>query len=307
MDNKIYKLAVRRSWETLDYAILVKIFMKLSILDLVSSVCGVCASWRKACSDSTLWGTLDVGALKFGLMNVIQKLSARPIEQCNRMLLPLLNNALTLSYSNVTRLIFDINLNIKDEHLIFAAERCSNLKRLVLPAWNQITAEGLCAAIRKLKGLESLTLPSNYCPNRVIEVVGANCSNLTELKLMSPYDHDFATTLFIYIPNLKILSLRCSLLHKNALNITLMLFDLEELNISHSIIVDTYQTRNPISLHWERDSVTEEKTSQLKNFFACQNDACIMCMRAYKDLGRLKWHKYEEGLWRNDEVSSLAI
>lgn len=83
---------------------------------------------------------------------------------------------------------------------IFLICRCSNLKQLVLPAWNQITADGLCAAIGKLKGLESLTLPGNYFPTRVIEVVDANCLNLTALKLMSPYDHDFATTLFIYIP-----------------------------------------------------------------------------------------------------------
>ncbi|XP_011022762.1 PREDICTED: F-box/LRR-repeat protein At3g48880-like [Populus euphratica] len=216
MESKIYIRAVRRTWETLDYAILVKIFMKLSILDLVSNACRVCTSWSRACSDSILWGTHDVGALKFGLMKVIQRRSCRAFEQCNRMLLPMLNIALTLSCNNVTRLIFDFNMNIKDEQLIFAAERCSNLKQLVLPAWNQIRADMLCAAIGKLKGLES------------------------------PYDHDFATTLFIYIPNLKVLSLRyCSVLHKDALKITLMLFDFEVLNISHSVIVDTHQTKNP--------------------------------------------------------------
>jgi len=44
----------------MDYDILVKIFMSLNVMDLISVVSQVCSSWRSACCDPILWKKLDL-------------------------------------------------------------------------------------------------------------------------------------------------------------------------------------------------------------------------------------------------------
>lgn len=56
------------------------------------------------------------------------------------------------------------------------------------------------------------------------------------------------------------------------------------------------------------DPFTLNTASRLQRFITCtQLDHCIMCQRIRGDLGIIKWYKYEEGLWKQDEVNSLSL
>ncbi|XP_050229534.1 F-box/LRR-repeat protein At3g48880-like [Mercurialis annua] len=290
----------------MNYDILVKIFTMVSTMDLILNISRVCPLWRAACSHPSFWRTLDLARLNCS-SDYPQGLDASLDNRASLRLMQLLNSALILSGNNVTRLIFHFQMCIKDSHLTFAAERCPRLKQLVLPAWNQISENGFCAAIQKLTELESLTLPCNYFPENILQTIGVYCTKLTELKVMSPFDHDFANTLFIYLPKLKVLSLRCTMVHKDALRLAFMLFDdLKVLNISHSLLVDLFPYEIPTMFRLEDDASMAEQASRLTTFLSCQSTACVMCQRVYNDAGRPNWQEYQEGLWREDEGFWLA-
>lgn len=150
-------------------------------------------------------------------------------------------------------------------------------------------------------------MPSIANPRYFIDEIAKNCKNFKELKIMGPCDIFFASTLVAYLPNLKVLSLRCSMLLREALIMILEgLPHLEVLNISHCLLVDV--TPPPVTKRVLReiDPFILEKASRLRRFLTCMQDTCVMCQRTKTDEGILRWYKYEEGLWQEDEVSSLA-
>ena len=154
--------------------------------------------------------------------------------------------------------------------------------------------------------LESLTMPSIANPPYVMEEIARSCKNFAELKIMGPCDMLFASTLVSFLPNLKVLSVRCTLLSKSAL-VTILdgLKKLEVLNISHCVITEDPPPA-PKKILTKLDHSIVEKASRLHKFLTCMSDSCIMCQRCRNDEGLMRWYKYEE-LWKVDEVRSLAI
>ncbi|OVA11867.1 hypothetical protein BVC80_1645g8 [Macleaya cordata] len=296
-----------RRWEDMEIDILVKIFKSFDIIELTSGISRVCSSWRLACCDPILWKTIDLGLLRSNFIKVPTPPYVWVDDRSDKKLMRVLKIALGLSRGNVTCLIFHFNLYPRDDHLLYAAERCPRLKRLVLPAWNRITKAGICKAVNQWEELESLTMPSIAYPPYIMEVIGANCKNFSQLKIMGPCDTLFASTLAAFLPKLKVLSLRCSILCKEVLVLILdCLEHLEVLNISHCLLIEVPAPPAPRKILRELDQSILEKASKLREFFTCQDESCILCERTINDEGLLRWYKYEEGLWRTDEVSSLA-
>lgn len=177
-----------------------------------------------------------------------------------------------------------------------------------MPAWNRIKKSGICKAIRIWQDLESLTMPSIANPPYLLEEMGRSCKKLAELKIMGPFDIYFASAIVAFLPNLKVLSLRCSMVNKDALIIILEgLKQLEVLNISHAVIFVSPGPPAPKKLLKELDISILEKAEGLRQFLRCMDDSCIMCQRTRSDEGYIRWYKYEEGSWKFDEVPSLAI
>ncbi|KAJ4949959.1 hypothetical protein NE237_026791 [Protea cynaroides] len=299
---------LERRWENMDLDILVRIFKTFDIIELTSGISQVCRTWRLACCDAILWKTLDLGLWRSNYI----KIPAAPFvwvsDSSDKKLMRLLKVALGLSCGAVTCLIFHFNLYLKDEHLIYTAERCPQLKRLVLPAWNRITKSAICKAVRLWEDLESMTMPSIRCYSYIMEEIGRSCKNFRELKLMGPCDAVFASTLATWLPKLKVLSLRCSTLERDALILILdSLMHLEVLNISHCLLVEVPDPPAPRKILTELDETIIEKASRLREFYSCMDDSCIMCQRMKDDEGLIRWYKYEEWSWRVDEVSSLSL
>ena len=177
-----------------------------------------------------------------------------------------------------------------------------------MPAWNRIKKTGICKAISGWKDLESLTMPSIANPPYLLDEISKHCKNFSELKIMGPCDIYFASSLAAFLPKLKVLSLRCSTLYKDALILILdSLEHLEVLNISHCILMEALPAPQHKRIVKEIDQTIHQKASRLREFITCMDDNCIMCQRTRTDEGLVRWYKYEEGMWKADEVRSLAL
>lgn len=176
----------------------------------------------------------------------------------------------------------------------------------MLPAWNRLKKEFIFNAIQFCENLESLTMPTVPHPEFVFSSIALHCKNFRELKVMGPIEVDFVENLVRSLRNLKVLSLRCTAINRDALiKILDDLKCLEVLNISHSYLVDT---RNGTVIVRELDETIMEKASKLKRFVTCmEHKTCVMCQRTYEDEGVMRWYKYEEGLWKADEIASLHL
>ncbi|CAH8272016.1 unnamed protein product [Arabidopsis lyrata] len=184
-----------------------------------------------------------------------------------------------------------------------------NLRRLVLPAMNRMKDMGICNALSFCKNLESLTMPSILESHIVFSSI-VKRKTFRELKVISHIDLFFAQNVVQCLPNLKVLSLRCNEINRDALlEILDKLESLEVLNISHSYLVITQQhpEKKKIIVR-ELDQAIMEKASKLKRFVTCmEHKTCVMCQWTDKDEGIMRWYMYEEGLWLADEVSSLYL
>lgn len=297
-----------RRWEDMDNDILVKIFQNLDIFQLTSGVAHVCHTWRNAACDPLLWRALDLSLLRSNYIKIPLEPYVYVDGRSDKVFTRVLKISLNLSRGSIVTLIFHYNMYVSDDHLTYTAERCPNLKRLVMPAWNRIKKAGLCGAVRKWENLESLTMPSISNPYHVMEEISRSCKKFSELKVMGPCDVYFASTLAEFLPNLKVLSIRCSVLFKEAL---IMLLDrlpgLEVLNISHCLVVDAPPLPAPKRALRALDKSILDRARRLKKFVTCMSESCIMCQRTRNDEGLIRWYKYEEDLWREDEVSSLVV
>lgn len=296
-----------RKWEEMDNDVLVEIFQCFDIFGSISGIGQVCSTWRSAACDPLIWKTLDLSMLKSNFIKTPSEPYVYVDGPSDKTLTRVLKIALSLSRGNTTTLIFHYNLFVSDDQLTYTAERCPRLKRLVMPAWNRIKKTGICKAIRLWEDLESLTMPSISNPPYLIEEIAKSCKKFAELKIMGPCHNYFASTLAAFLPNLKILSIRCSMIFKDALDIILDdLKELEVLNISHCVLIENHPP-SPRRVLRQLDESILEKARRLRKFITCMNDSCITCQRTRYDEGLMRWYKYEADFWKVDEVKSLAI
>ncbi|KAJ7944888.1 F-box/LRR-repeat protein [Quillaja saponaria] len=164
-----------------------------------------------------------------------------------------------------------------------------------------------------LEGLESLTVPCVTCYSYMLEAIGKNCRNFSELKVLCPLDIEFAESLIKHIPKLKILSLRCSLVYTEALRCILKGLEyLEVLNLSHSMFFaeldhEGAETSN-ILIQRGGEIPAAMDVSRLERLVACQGEtSCFLCqlMLENPSVGG-RGYRFQEAMWREDEISSLA-
>ncbi|KAL3521520.1 hypothetical protein ACH5RR_019669 [Cinchona calisaya] len=111
-----------------------------------------------------------------------------------------------------------------------------------------------------------------------MEEIAKNCKRLSALKIMGPCDILFASTLAAFLPNLKVLSIRCSILVGDALIILLDgLQQLEVLNISHCLLIEVPPPPAPKKVLNQIGGSILQKASSLPNFITCMNQSRVMC------------------------------
>ncbi|WJX20786.1 hypothetical protein P8452_10286 [Trifolium repens] len=285
------------------------IFKRIDIYESNLAIYRFNEAWKKASNEQPAWQTLDFSMLKSEFVKNLNKPYVWVHSRSDAYLSHLLFVALNLSQGNIKTLIFHYNLFLTNEQFIYTATRCPLVRRLVFVSWNRIKKIGIMTAIKVWKDLVSMTMPSIRNPAYVFYTISMHCKNFRELKVMGCVDLHFVSLLTKYLPNLKVLSLRCLGLSKEALNFILDEFKhLEVLNISHSCYVEPCQDPyDGYKYIGDIDPTIIEKTSRLREFHMCMKESCIMCKRTRDDDGYPRWYKYEEGIWKEDEVSSLAL
>ncbi|KAL5066411.1 hypothetical protein RYX36_028148 [Vicia faba] len=280
----------------------VEIFKRIDMFESNSAVVRFLKAWGKANYEH--WQTLDFSMLKSDFIKTKSVPFVWVHSRFDNVLYNLLFVALNSSKGNIKNLIFHYDLYLTDDQFMYTAKRCPLVRRLVFLSWNRIKKISMRKAIRGWKDLESMTMPSIDDPKYVFEEISNNCKNFRELKVMGRFHLGFANSLTMYLPNLKVLSIRCSELVKEALILILdKLEHLEVLNISHSCFVNDVNNYEG----YRFDPIISEKASRLREFVTCSKESCIMCHRTKIDRGRPRWFKYEEGRWKDDEVSSLSL
>ncbi|KAG7539108.1 F-box-like domain superfamily [Arabidopsis suecica] len=260
-------------WENLSGDILGVIFGKLEMMDVTMGASRVCTSWFLAAQNSTLWNTinlvvshensffynprvdpLDLGmdirkrdrqnALNIGLYFSPYAPQYRQIKEGQNNLRNLLIEITKLSCTAPRNLFFNLYSYIQDKELVLAAERMPNVEKLVLPMWSSLSENSFRFAFSQWKNLRTLVIIKNPLNTGTLELqaVGENCTNLTNLKFVGLLDEHLADQIVLHLQSLKILSLRCSFLYRRGLSRLLLngLKNLEILNLSHSIVVDTF-------------------------------------------------------------------
>ncbi|MCD9646910.1 hypothetical protein HAX54_037161 [Datura stramonium] len=110
----------------------------------------------------------------------------------------------------------DILINFSGGHFLDLSVLKSNFKNPLEPDDGLIKSTEICRLSRMWEDLESLTAYYSN-PPYVVEEIARSCKNFAEPKIMGPCDMLFASTLVSFLPNLKVLSVRCTVLSKSAL------------------------------------------------------------------------------------------
>ncbi|XP_004300769.1 PREDICTED: F-box/LRR-repeat protein At3g48880-like [Fragaria vesca subsp. vesca] len=284
------------NWGDMGKDLTLHLFMSLSIVDVIR--CGsVCRSWREASSDTELWKNIDL--TKVDSLIVLQTWSDHIAMGTM--------NAIFRRGGDVSCLIFNYYFHMRDHYLIHVSKSMPKLKRLVLPAqYRVLKVARFEAALKNWPELESLTIPCNF-PVEIMEVIGKHCKKFSAMKLMCNFYENHAEAVAAYLPNLKVLSLRCA--DKGAvLHILKEMKHLQVLNLSHSYIVNHSPTldRRMVVLR-ELDLQVTEPASRLERFIYCRSRLYCNTCRLQLSLNRVLIRcRYEERVWRMDEVSSLA-
>ena len=151
-------------------------------------------------------------------------------------------------------------------------------------------------------------MPTILNPPYIMKEISKSCKNFNQLKIMGSFDIDFAVSIHANLPRLKVLSVRCSRLSKEALVFVLeRMENLEILNISHCLIVEG-QISSSKRIVREMEVTILAMASRLREFIYCLDPLlCMSCMRMSEDEGLMRWYKYEDWFWRMDEVKSLNL
>ncbi|KAI5655529.1 hypothetical protein M9H77_32716 [Catharanthus roseus] len=247
--------------------ILYRIFSFFTLLQVTLIISKVCTTWRDVCLTANSWDTLDLSKL-----NEYFKVSPHPDDQETWSKLPfsetfwnILTTATDVGNRNLTKIIFNLHIPISDEHLIYVAKRCPNVKLLILPALSMITPEGYQRVFEIWKGLEAIVLPGCFFSMDIFEILGRNCPKLRSVKMTGFVSNEIVLALASHIPWLKAFSVKSAIIKKETLVLILeSLKELEELNVCDACFFYTPLLRNE---SFEIDESILETFDHLKKFY----------------------------------------
>ncbi|KAL3512664.1 hypothetical protein ACH5RR_025381 [Cinchona calisaya] len=270
-------------WEEMQRDVLMRIFSTFSLMDLALTVSSVCKSWRPVCYEPSIWKSLDLTEMDKFFRNPFIP-NAWSDHKSSERFWRILKYFVNLSNGNLSTMVFHLFINIGDSHLAYTSRRTPKLKKLVLPRWSRLTEEGYFRAFKVWKGVESLVLPGcNISPYTMIKLIGKNLKNLSNLKIVFDYfDKSCATAILRFLPKLKALSLKGSVVERKAVEMILdNLNNLEELNLSHCFIDVTRYYPQYLHIMDPIYKTITRKASRLKKFYVCRRYNCVMCRCEY--------------------------
>ncbi|KAG2331508.1 hypothetical protein Bca52824_002688 [Brassica carinata] len=292
-------------WETLDRDILSVIFRKLNVEDLTMGASGVCISWFLASHHKSLWNTIDLDKFReadkdlrlFELrLRIVftENYKSSDIKETSKSL----RNITKFSRNVPVNLVFGCCSSLDDESLVFAAASMPNIEKLVLPRWCYLSNNSFGFAFSQWKNLKTLIVAHDdpLLETFEFQVVGENCSNLTNLKYLGFLGKKIAEQIVSHLKNIKRLSLQYAYVSRpGVLLLTTGLQNLAILNISHCKEFDDETVT--------MDHIVQAATQKRVKFILC-SDNCTGCRNE-------RWFEgfasYGSESWRNDEIKELEF
>ncbi|EOA21992.1 hypothetical protein CARUB_v10002502mg [Capsella rubella] len=314
------------TWGTLDRNILAIVFDKLDTMDITMGASRVCIYWFLVSHNKTLWHTIDLTKLKHKGQNVLYKYRAdNDVEEVlsfsnlsTKMsrfffnfcgvkginLKNLLGEITKLSGTAPRNVFFNFFSYLQKQDLMFAVGRMPNIEKLALPfSWSLFNeVETFRFAFNQWKNLKTLILAQNGFYTWFsfeIRVVGKNCINLNNLKLVGYLgNNNYAEEIVCYFQSLTRLSLRCSMINvEGVLMLIRGLRNLAVLNLTHCVDLGGYPFIKKL-----RKATNNQKLDKL--VITCSENECKVC----KDRpGVFREHVFYEKHWRNDEIKELEF
>jgi len=184
--------------------------------------------------------------------------------------------------------------------------RTPNLKRLVLPETGDFSRDGVDTALSLWKGLESITVTSAVSSYYMILAIGKHCNNITEMKFSAGnFEEKHAVAMAKYTPKLKKLSIRNLATSLKALwCVVSFLGDLEKVNISHCLIMDTaYPGTVFVGVS---DLKKRLPPTGVEKLVYCEKGRCLRCVNGRDTTRSRQPDGPYEDIWGEDEIASLA-
>ncbi|EHA8589264.1 F-box/LRR-repeat protein [Cocos nucifera] len=214
-----------KRWEDLNRDLLVAIFERIGVADLIAGVPFVCSSWRDASRDPLCWRKLD--------FRDWDSISLRLDRQRDEVLdfADLLNFSTSRAREHVESIYFPDFAD--DIHLLNISERCPELTYFSLPNLHVIEHK-FCEAVSNLEFLKGMAVDESVVSREVLQHVNQCCKYFTELSVFAEnVDEEKASIICKSLPALRKLEITNSAISRQAI-ITFLdeLKALEHLDIS---------------------------------------------------------------------------
>ncbi|CAN7075882.1 unnamed protein product [Brassica oleracea var. botrytis] len=310
---------------------LVNIFKKLDVVDVIMGASRVCITWFLASHNKTIWNTIkfnDTDSIvvdntkqptRVGLL-VLEGASA-PIQ--SRVRFALATRGFTWAASRLpdhfaraapVEFFFNVNSNVLEEDLAIISNGLPNIRKLALPIQETQNLNSLASSFSKWKNLKTLIIAkfaNNDDLNHEFKTIAENCRNLTTIKLAYRLDHKLANIILGKLPNLERLSLRCTSVSIKAVKLLIIgLQNLKSLNLSHCLFTKPYfsiDVKSAIIGMSRTDELVQLGTQKLENFKVCFWD-CTICLDVWKGSSDPRYYSnYEYKQWETDEIEEFEF
>ncbi|XP_008797416.1 F-box/LRR-repeat protein At3g48880-like [Phoenix dactylifera] len=250
-------------WEDLNRDLLVAIFERMGVADLIAGVPFVCSSWRVASLDPLCWRNLD--------FRDWESICLRLFFRRNEILdfADLLDFSITRAHEHLDSIYFPDFAD--DIDLLDVSERCPELTYFSLPN-PHVMEHRFCEAVSKLEFLKGMAVDESVINREVLQHVNKCCKYFTELNVFAEnVDEEKASIICKSLPDLRKLEITNSAISRQAI-ITFLdeLKDLEHLDISG------YENSGITDLVLEKASRLKvflwDSRFELGEFMACSNN-----------------------------------
>ncbi|KAG9441344.1 hypothetical protein H6P81_017198 [Aristolochia fimbriata] len=277
------KKAQSPEWSQLDSDLLVDIFNRLTLTDLLAGVSHVCEDWRMAASKTRFFlpGTgLD--------LRLVDALPPKEIA----IYINLLRSCLLTETTQFDHVQLPEEVILPNDVVIAIARRSTAVKSLQLPqiSVNHFSPSLLAKTLPFWTNLTSFEASSSRSTAvACIRLLNLHCNNLAHLGLYGLIEKRQAQAIVSYLPGIESLDIRTSFFSESALDIIIDgLKNLKKLNLRHAICGDdddmcdftlkVLQGRGAKKLKKE----VRDKLKSLEQLVYCGGETCRSCSWFYK-------------------------
>ncbi|XP_013635372.1 PREDICTED: putative F-box protein At4g11580 [Brassica oleracea var. oleracea] len=304
----------------MDKDMLVNIFKKLDVVDVIMGASRVCITWFLASHNKTIWNTIKFNDTDSIVVDNTKQptrvglLDNNNGEKHRYQLREILIEINKFSRAAPVEFFFNVNSNVLEEDLAIISNGLPNIRKLALPIQETQNLNSLASSFSKWKNLKTLIIAkfaNNDDLNHEFKTIAENCRNLTTIKLAYRLDHKLANIILGKLPNLERLSLRCTSVSIKAVKLLIIgLQNLKSLNLSHCLFTKPYfsiDVKSAIIGMSRTDELVQLGTQKLENFKVCFWD-CTICLDVWKGSSDPRYYSnYEYKQWETDEIEEFEF